>query len=59
SSASGVKIHVTDGSGKSLIETNMNQDSEVTFKKPDGAYMVIFDGGAGHTVEVNGADIVE
>ncbi|WP_207263885.1 hypothetical protein [Desulfovibrio sp. Huiquan2017] len=59
SSASGVKIHVTDGSGKSLIETNMNQDSEVTFKKPAAGYMVIFDGGEGHTVEVNGTDIVE
>ncbi|WP_316899575.1 hypothetical protein [Pseudodesulfovibrio indicus] len=59
SSASGVKIHVTDDGGKTLIETNMNQDSEVTFKKPASAYMVIFDGGEGHSVEVNGADIVE
>lgn len=59
SSASGVKIHVKDGDGKVVIETKMNEDSEVTFDKPAGAYVVVFDGGEGHTVEVNGADIVE
>ncbi|MBG0789202.1 MAG: hypothetical protein H0S80_01755 [Desulfovibrionaceae bacterium] len=59
SSASGVKIHVLDASGKSLVETKMNEDSEVTFDKPAGDYKVVFDGGEGHSVEINGADIVE
>jgi len=59
SSASGVKVHVVDGSGKSIQETKMNQDSEVTFKKPSNAYKVVFDGGEGHSVEVDGAEIVE
>ena len=59
SSASGVKMHVTDANGKSLVETKMNEDSEVTFDKPAGAYVVIFDGGEGHSVEIDGADIVE
>lgn len=59
SSAAGVKIHVKDGGGKVLKEGKMNEDSEVTFDKPAGAYMVIFDAGEGHSVEINGADIVE
>lgn len=59
SSASGVKVHIKDGAGKSIQETKMTEDSEVTFKKPSGTYMVVFDAGEGHTVEVNGADIVE
>ncbi|QJB56949.1 hypothetical protein [Pseudodesulfovibrio sp. zrk46] len=59
SSASGVKVHINDGNGKTIIETKMNEDSEYTFDKPAGSYMVIFDAGEGHTVEVNGADIVE
>lgn len=59
SSAAGVKIHVQDSDGKILNEIKMNEDSEVTFDKPAVAYMVIFDAGEGHTVELNGADIVE
>lgn len=59
SSAAGVKLHIKDGNGKPIMETKMNEDSELTFDKPAGAYMVIFDAGEGHTVEVNGADIVE
>lgn len=59
SSASGVKTSVKDGSGKVLIDSKMNQDSELTFDKPSGSYMVIFDAGEGHAVEINGADIVE
>ena len=59
SSAAGVKVHVLDGAGKSIKETKMTEDSEVTFQKPSGDYKVVFDGGEGHTVEVNGADIVE
>ncbi|NDV19053.1 hypothetical protein GO013_06420 [Pseudodesulfovibrio sp. JC047] len=59
SSASGVKMHIKDGDGKTILETKMNEDSECTFDKPAGTYMVLFDAGEGHRVEVNGADIVE
>lgn len=59
SSAAGVKTYVKDGNGKDILNTKMNEDSELTFDKPAGAYMVIFDAGEGHAVEVNGADIVE
>jgi len=59
SSANGVKIHVADGDGKVLVESKMNQDSECTFDKPEGAYSVTFDAGEGHQVQINGSDIVE
>tara|TARA_B100000683_G_C12342606_1_gene495377 strand:- start:409 stop:726 length:318 start_codon:yes stop_codon:yes gene_type:complete len=59
SSAAGVKLYVKDGNGKTILDTKMNEDSELTFDKPAGAYMVIFDAGEGHAVEVNGSDIVE
>ena len=59
SSAAGVKIYIKDGNGKTVNNGKMTEDSEFTFDKPAGEYMVIFDAGEGHQVEVNGADIVE
>ncbi|NDV24881.1 hypothetical protein [Desulfovibrio sp. JC022] len=59
SSASGVKMFVKDGNGKTILKGAMSEDSEYNFDKPAGAYLVIFDGGEGHQIEVNGVDIVE
>jgi hypothetical protein len=59
SSASGVRMRVEDGKGGVLIQGKMDQDSEFTFDKPAGAYKVVFDGGEGHAVEVDGKEIVE
>lgn len=59
SSAAGVKMSVLDGAGKVLQDGRMNADSEFSFKKPGDAYVVLFDAGEGHKVEINGADIVE
>jgi len=59
SSAAGVEIRVTDKDGKVLIKAKMNEDSEVTFKKPSGPYKVVFDAGPGHEVIVDGKDIIE
>ena len=59
SSAAGVVMTVKDKSGKVLTKGKMNEDSEFTVKKPDGPYMVIFDAGPGHVVEVIGEDITE
>jgi len=59
SSAAGVKIRIIDSAGKVLIEGKMSQDSEYSFKKPDGDYKVQFDAGPGHVVEVKGEDIAE
>ncbi len=59
SSAAGVKMTVVNSEGKTLIEEVMNEDSEFTFKKPEGRYKVIFDAGPGHEVEVPGSEITE
>lgn len=59
SSAAGVKMTVVDASGKTLVEGKMNEDSEFTFKKPEGEFTVIFDAGPGHAVKVLSADIIE
>lgn len=59
SSAAGVKVHLKDGGGNTLQETQMDEFSEVTFEKPDGDYTVVFDAGEGHSIEVSGDDILE
>ena len=59
SSAAGVKMSVAEAGGKVLIEGKMNEDSEFTFKKPEGDYTVIFDAGPGHAVNVPGSEITE
>jgi hypothetical protein len=58
SSASGTKFRVEEG-GKATFATKMNEDSEVTFKKPSGEYTAVFDAGEGHQVLVSGNDITE
>jgi len=59
SSAAGVAMRVQDAGGKVLIRGKMDADSEFTFNKPSGDYMVIFDAGEGHAVEVDGKTIAE
>lgn len=59
SSAAGVQMRVEDSKGTVLIKGKMDQDSEFTFGKPSGAYKVVFDAGEGHTIEIEGKDIVE
>lgn len=59
SSASGVPVYVKSADGKVLIEGAMTEDSEYTFDKPTGEYMVLFDAGEGHKITVPGSEIVE
>ena len=59
SSAAGVAIHVQDASGKAIKELKLDKNSEITFKKPAGAYKVMFDAGAGHQVTKDGKSIVQ
>ncbi len=59
SSAAGVKMRVEDGAGKVLTEGQMSASSEFVFDKPAGEYKVVFDGGEGHAIVINGKDIVE
>lgn len=58
STAKGVKFHLLQN-GKSVFEGTFNEDSEVTFKKPDGAFEAQFDAGEGHKVTVKSSDISE
>ncbi len=58
SSASGVKFLI-EQNGKTVMETKMNEYSEVTFEKPSGSYQAVFNAGEGHKVYVDGEDIVE
>lgn len=59
SSASGVVMRVQDASGNTVLEGKMDENSEFEFEKPKGAYKVIFDAGEGHSIEIDGKDIVE
>ncbi|MBG0774905.1 MAG: hypothetical protein H0S85_00535 [Desulfovibrionaceae bacterium] len=59
SSAAGVAVHLLGADGKVLAEHKLNDYSEVTIKKPDGAYSVQFDAGEGHRIKIAGSDIVE
>jgi hypothetical protein len=59
SSASGVHMRVEKSGGGVLIEGQMDEDSEYTFDKPGGAYRVVFDGGEGHLIKIDGKEIVE
>ncbi len=59
SSASGVALIVKDGSGKVIEQGAMDKTSKYTFKKPESAYMVVFDAGEGHRIEIDGKKILE
>lgn len=59
SSAAGVVMYVEDNSGNTLLKGKMDEDSEFIFDKPDSAYTVVFDAGEGHTIEIDGEEIIE
>ena len=58
SSASGAKFYVLQD-GKKIYSSKMNEDSEVTFDKPNGDYEAVFNAGEGHKIHVKGSDITE
>lgn len=59
SSASGVTMRIETPDGAVQLEGKMNEDSEFTFDKPKGDYVVMFDAGEGHKIKVPGKEIVE
>ncbi|PWI34924.1 hypothetical protein DI392_01205 [Vibrio albus] len=59
SSASGVDMSVLDVSGKELLKGKINEDGEFEFQKPSVDYKVQFNAGPGHTIEIDGKNIVE
>lgn len=58
STANGVKFHLMQN-GKSIQEGKFNEDSEFTFKKPDGEFEAMFDAGEGHKVTVKSSSIAK
>lgn len=59
SSATGIRIVVRDGSGMILQEARLDSNSEVILQRPQGDFSVLFDGGAGHSIEVDGRSLVQ
>lgn len=59
SSAAGVVMRVVDGQGKILTNGSMDEDSEYTFKTPQGSFTVIFDAGPGHVVKEKSDSILQ
>lgn len=59
SSATGIRIVVRDTSGTVLQEARLDSNSEVVLQRPQGDFTVSFDGGSGHSVEVDGRSLVK
>ncbi|MBQ7738745.1 MAG: hypothetical protein IJT59_03720 [Desulfovibrionaceae bacterium] len=57
SSATGIEITVRDAKGNVLQKAKMDANSEVIFSRPAGDFTVFFDGGPGHSVEVDGKSL--
>ena len=57
--AVGVPLRVLDAAGKVLIEGAMSAHSDFTFPKPKVDFRVVFDGGEGHIVTIDGRDIAK
>lgn len=58
-SAAGTKVIVADTAGKELQSLALDDNSIIVITKPSGDYTVTMDGGEGHRVTLNGADITE
>ncbi|WP_072681318.1 hypothetical protein [Arcobacter sp. LA11] len=59
SSAGGVKFRVVSNEKKILLDTKLNSESEVNFKKPEVDYSAVFDAGPQHEVYIKSKDILE
>lgn len=58
SSAAGMEVRVQGKDGKEvLFSGKLDKFGELTFPKPSVPFVVIFDGGPGHSVEVQGESI--
>jgi hypothetical protein len=57
--AVGIPMRIVDTSGRVLIEGAMSDNSDFTFAKPDVDFLVEFEGGEGHIIQIDGRDIEE
>ena len=57
--AVGIPMRIVDTSGRVLIEGAMSDNSDFTFAKPNVDFLVEFEGGEGHVIQIDGRDIEE
>lgn len=57
SSAQGVHIFIKDRDGNVLQEARLDSNSEVVLDRPQQDFFILFDGGAGHSIEINGKSV--
>ena len=58
SSAAGVMFKVVQ-EGNVIFEKKFDENSEITFKKPQGEYTAVFDGGDGHSLTIPSRSILK
>lgn len=59
SSAGGVKFRVVSKDNEVILDTKLNNESEINFKKPNIEYEAVFNAGPQHEVYINSKDILE
>ncbi len=59
SSAAGVDMYVMSPDVRILLQGKMNENSRFTFDRPRGDFMVLFDAGADHRVQIRGSQIAQ
>lgn len=57
-SAQGVQVRI-EQNGVVIMQTQLDEYGEITFKKPQNEFTVVFDGGEGHRVYIADEDIVK
>lgn len=57
SKASGTKINVLSYDEDVIWSGTLDEQSEIVFKRPEGDFYIRFEGGEGHTVEVDQSEI--
>ncbi|SOE49869.1 FIG137877: Hypothetical protein in pyoverdin gene cluster [plant metagenome] len=57
SGAPGVTMDVISYDEQILVPGKLDQNSQLTFKRPEGDFYVLFDAGPGHVVEIDHVDI--
>ncbi|MNQ23055.1 hypothetical protein D3C85_362140 [compost metagenome] len=57
SGAAGVTMDVISYDEQILVPGKLDNDSKLTFKRPNGEFYVLFDAGPGHVVEIDHVDI--
>lgn len=56
-SAAGVTIRIIDEIDRVISESELDENGQITFDKPDFDYHVIFDAGSNHVVVLYGGEI--